>query len=213
MAKLIETMSTFPDYGAVGREFFGLLDGLRPWILEKTPGHVFRIESILALYPEARFVLTIRDGRDVLCSARDYWQDRFPSLSRVEDAARRWIHVCQAVGNAIRRWPNRVAVVRYEDMLTKYQQTLAGVFRHLDLSFDLDLLSSIRDANTFHAYAGRTNGLESKGAFYRKGIAGGYHVDLSEGELTTYEDIAGETLASLGYPLHTRKLESDQLLA
>ena len=41
--------------------------------LEKTPGNCFRVPFILEVFPNARFIHIIRDGRDVAFSAADVW--------------------------------------------------------------------------------------------------------------------------------------------
>jgi hypothetical protein len=45
-----------------------LEDAADKWLLEKTPSNCLRIPFICALYPDARFIHLIRDGRDVVKS-------------------------------------------------------------------------------------------------------------------------------------------------
>lgn len=199
---LMRDMPAKESFDHVAAEFFHLLDGVRPWILEKSPIHVFQLDSIFRNFPSARVLLTLRDGRDVLCSARDLWKDRFPGICRLESAAHRWVRICQTIAAAARRWPTQVLVVRYEELLTRYESVLEEALSFLDLPFDAARIEEIRRANTFQAYSGRPNGSEHRGSFYRRGLAGGYHQDLSDEELLAYERIAGPTLRGLGYPLH-----------
>jgi hypothetical protein len=43
------------------------------WFLEKTPSNCFRLPFIHEIFPDARFVHVLRDGRDVAISARKKW--------------------------------------------------------------------------------------------------------------------------------------------
>lgn len=58
--------------------------------IEKTPSNVFRLSFINAVFPEARFIHIIRDGRDVSLSAERKWTSRpdrsaiFRRLTRFE---------------------------------------------------------------------------------------------------------------------------------
>jgi len=46
----------------------------RPIVIEKTVSNVFRVPFIYRLFPDARFVHLIRDGRDVTLSAARQWE-------------------------------------------------------------------------------------------------------------------------------------------
>ena len=52
-------------------ERFSQLEG--DYLLEKTPGNCFRVPFVLEIFPDARFIHIIRDGRDVVFSAADIW--------------------------------------------------------------------------------------------------------------------------------------------
>ncbi len=45
-------------------------------IVEKTPGHAFHIQLISKVFPEARWIHLIRDGRDATLSIRKEWKKR-----------------------------------------------------------------------------------------------------------------------------------------
>jgi hypothetical protein len=52
----------------------------KPWHL-KTPMHVLYVRSILAAFPDARFVMTHRDPSDVLLSLAELYRDIFSSFT------------------------------------------------------------------------------------------------------------------------------------
>lgn len=56
----------------------------KPWHL-KTPMHVLFIPSILAVFPDARFVMTHRDPTDVLLSISELYRDIFTTFTEEVD--------------------------------------------------------------------------------------------------------------------------------
>ena len=93
-------------------------DGRCGWV-EKTPEHLHRVNRILMLYNTAKIIIMIRDGRDVAASL-------FDRTSDLEDSVRRWI---DDNALAMKHSSNpRVLLVKYEDLVLKFKETMAGVF-------------------------------------------------------------------------------------
>jgi hypothetical protein len=100
-------------------------------LIEKTPRHVRRVGRIRRLVPGARFVMPVRDGRDVVASLTK-------RLGNTDDALNRWID-----DNALvlaERGKADVLVYRYEDLVEEPAATVERICRFLDLSFDETLL-------------------------------------------------------------------------
>src|SRR6185437_7463172 len=98
-------------------------------IVERTPLHVFDLDLIGAVYPDARVVHIIRDGRDVARSVLS--MDWGPQT--VADAAREWrsgITAARAAAPALASYTE----VRYEELLADPATGIAGVFEALGLS-------------------------------------------------------------------------------
>ncbi len=97
-------------------------------ICEKTPNHVFRLEHMLRLYPAARVVVVIRDGRDVAASLARRWE------GDVERGARKWVESIEASRPF---WADeRVTVVRHEDSIAAPEATLQRMCAHVGEPFD-----------------------------------------------------------------------------
>jgi len=94
---------------------------------EKTPMHILRIGRVFELYPEARVLLVIRDGRDVALSLRKRWHD-------FDRAVERWI----ADNREGERWWDHPQVhrVRYEEMVADFEPTLRRVCGFLQLPYE-----------------------------------------------------------------------------
>jgi Sulfotransferase family len=97
------------------------------FIVEKTPKHIHRLDMIRDLVPGARFILPVRDGRDVVASL-------VKRHSTVDRAINRWIRDNRIV-LAARDAPD-VHVYRHEDLVRDVEGTLRGICEAIDLPFD-----------------------------------------------------------------------------
>ena len=106
---------------------------------EKTPHHLWYWRRIHRLFPEARFLLMIRDGRDVSVSLSETpW-----ASSNLWINAFRWRHEF-AIGRRLcaQLGPSQVLVVRYEDLVSNAKTTLHEVSSFLGVPFEDAMVDS-----------------------------------------------------------------------
>jgi hypothetical protein len=124
--------------------------------LEKTPEHVHAVDTILALWPDARIIALVRDPRGTLASRKVRQTDE-EWLSNKEQQAEvfldgktnfdpvldsfMWKESVSAGAEAARRHPDNVLVVRYETMVSEPEATLRRVCEFTGLRFDPDMLN------------------------------------------------------------------------
>ena len=107
--------------------------GKKRWI-EKTPTHIFHIGKLSLYRPNARFILMLRDGRDVACSLKARKPNN--SFSTIVD---RWVYDNLA---GLQYWNDyRVKVVKYENLVTDPQATLRDVCDFLEEEYTHTMLS------------------------------------------------------------------------
>lgn len=169
--------------------------GKRRWG-DKTPQYVRIIPLLHELFPDARFVHIIRDGRDVALSylsvpwgPRDIWT-----------AARKWrrdVSAGRTAGSAL--GPERYLEITYERLVAEPKQTLEEVCAFAALPFDERMLQHHRDADRrleapadeteFHAASTRavTSGLRD------------WRSQMSPAHVMSFEAVAGPLLSDLGY--------------
>jgi hypothetical protein len=97
--------------------------GKKRWI-EKTPPHIFQIKKLSLHRPQSKFILMLRDGRDVVCSLK--YRTEYKNF---EERVERWIYDNLA-GLPYWNHPN-VMVVKYEDLVGETEITLKKVFNFL----------------------------------------------------------------------------------
>lgn len=113
---------------------------------DKTPMHVLHMPVLLRLFPEAKFVHIIRDGRDV---ASSYLSIREWGPTSLEQAALDWrrrLTIGRRDGRLI--GPVRYMEVRYEDLVTDTAKVVTEVCHFLGLGFDEGMLRYHERAET-----------------------------------------------------------------
>jgi len=105
----------------------------KPRYADKTPMHVLHLHRLARMFPEARFVHLVRDGRDVALSYRSVaW-----GPETVEDAALLWRRRVGAGRRAGRRLgPDRYREVRYEDLVAEPERVARELCAFVDLAWD-----------------------------------------------------------------------------
>src|ERR671911_2135984 len=91
--------------------------------------------------------------------------------------------------------------LRYEDLLLRPEQIMQPVFELLGAKADEDVVSRCVQKNSFERATGRPRGAEESESFFRKGVAGDWRTLFTKSDRDLYEQIAGQTLLEMGYPL------------
>lgn len=94
------------------------------WFGDKYPPYAGQIPTLAAVWPEARFIHVVRDGRGVVASwlhtwPRDHAWRRSPRVPTVETIAAAWAHSADTADAAGQRLgPSRYLAFRYDDLLS-----------------------------------------------------------------------------------------------
>ena len=168
-------------------------------VAERTPLHIFHLELISEVYPDAKFVHIIRDGRDVTRSIAS--QDWGPA--EIADAATEWRDSVSAARHAGLP-PDRYLEVRYETLLANPRSQIEQIYEWLGLPTapeDLahPLAESAREENVDRFGMGGVRTEKWRAAFDRR-------------DLAAFDAIAGDLLEELGYPAAAGEPSSRGLL-
>jgi hypothetical protein len=182
-------------------DFYGRTQG-KSLVGDKTPGYVRKMNTLHALWPKARFVHLIRDGRDV-CLSWMNWSKAEKKLGRlatgkrdpVSTVALMWeLHV--RCGQQAGRWlgPKLYYEIRYESLVTRPAEECAALCAFLEVPYDGAMLrfhegrtrpAASRDAK--HAWLPITPGLRD------------WRTDMSSEDVERFEAATGKLLDELGY--------------
>lgn len=163
---------------------------------DKTPIYVLSIPLLAELFPTARFIHLIRDGRDVALSYLSVpWGPSTPWA-----AARKWrrdVAAGRRAGQIL--GPSRYMEIRYERLVRDPRDVLDETCSFAGLCFDEKMLDFHRDAGgriqsppdgmPFHARAAEppTSGARD------------WRTQMPPSDLRAFEAVAGELLEELGY--------------
>jgi hypothetical protein len=160
---------------------------------DKTPAYVQHIRVLGEIFPEARFVHLIRDGRNVAMSLAEVkW-----GPGDVVDGALQWrerVLRGRQAGAGI--GAHRYLEVRYEALIATPEPVLREVSGFLELPFADSMLRHSETAAM--RIPGRADGLHSRAAT-EPSEARDWRRDLSREDLEAIEAAAGDLLGELGY--------------
>ena len=172
---------------------------------EKTPRHVFRIDDIFELYPQAKVVCMMRDPRAVVASYRDW--NLGPKDTNVNDQADKervkksynivlatlmWRAAANAAILAKKRHgEDRVQIVRYEDVVATPEETTRDVVEWLGITYSSELLTvPLHNSSTMATDHGAGISTAPKNRWQKV---------LSDREIGIIQRVAGPSLAETGF--------------
>jgi len=171
------------------------------------------VVEISAVYPEARIIHIIRDGRDAAVSAAHHARnfgrakgarqddDGLFEEAQIRKLAADWnARVGRTVQDGPRLFGDRYAEVRYEDLLARPEVETARLLRFLGTAADEKSVERCVAAASFERLSkGRVRGEEDSSSFFRKGVAGDWRDAFTERDRRVFEEEAGDLLDRLGY--------------
>jgi hypothetical protein len=176
----------------------------KPLAGDKTPGYVRHLPLLDALFPHARVVHLVRDGRDVALSALAWatpskGPGRIPSWSEDPVAVsalwwRRRVEAGRRDSGLL--GPDRYLEVGYEELVASPGRILIGVARFLGLDFTEDMVAFNRGKarnrpglSAKKAWLGATPGLRD------------WRRQMDADDVAVFEALAGDVLEATGYAL------------
>lgn len=174
----------------------------------------FVVQQIRNLYPEAKIVRLVRDGRDVLTSGTFDWLlkdaigtprhdffvnpqpgkrlTRFFDDAVIERWALNWLETIEAI-------PEPATQVRFETMKSDLASELRSLFRTLCVVDSQTIAEECAQQTTFRKMAGREAGVADPLAKARKGIVGDWRNYFTKADGQRFCELAGRGLVGLGY--------------
>jgi hypothetical protein len=167
---------------------------------DKSPGYVRYLPTLHGLWPHAKFVHVIRDGRDVCLSVLD-WRKGATRFSTFDDDPvtttgvwwEWYVQLGREGGSQL--GPDLYHEIRYESLVAEPERECARLCEFLGIPYDAAMLR-------FHE--GRTRskpGLSTKAAWLP--VTGGlrdWRTQMDPADVPRFEAAAGDLLDELGYP-------------
>ncbi|HEX5849540.1 MAG TPA: sulfotransferase [Rubrobacter sp.] len=174
------------------------------------------IREISTIYPEAKVIHIIRDGRDVAVSAAHHARNfgRAGKLGKpnetvesifaegqLEKLAAEWaLRVGRTVEDGPALMGENYTEVRYEDLLGDPEEEVGRLLAFLSVGSDEKSVKRCVEAASFERLSkGRKRGEEDPSSFFRKGVAGDWKRAFTGADRETFDREAGGLLLRLGY--------------
>jgi hypothetical protein len=152
-------------------------------VSERTPWHVEHLPLIAEIYPDARFVHIIRDGRDAVRSlVHWYW-----GPTTISEAAAEWRRLVEAGRAATPVVGDRLLEVRYEDLLADLPAGVERIYAHVGLKGSVErALAASESVDNLGPQDNRVGTDKWRDAWGRR-------------ERRDFDRVAGDLLRELGY--------------
>ncbi len=200
--KKAPSRSVFGAFAAL-YELSLIQSGKRRWGCKST-FVIEHVPAVLSHFPRARFVHLLRDPRDVAASStRSVFNPYHPYFT-----AELWKRQQRLALDLASTLPaESMLTIKYENLITKTQDTLSRLFRFLGESFEERTLhffetdEALRSSSLSESWKNTSSPMLKNN--HHKFIR-----ELSPGQIADVEFVAGPTMLRLGYTLHSPRKTS-----
>lgn len=166
-------------------------------LIEKTPGNIFFLEQILEFFPQAKFIHTLRDGREFCASAkkRKFGKTNINLIVWWKESLRAFDEIQKKFSSK----KNDFLEIKYEDLTQNPKQVLNQIFSFLDIDVvSEDFLKSLQNLPSYSSFFET-----SKAGLYQSKHFQEY---FSVSEQEEIESLLYPVLKKRGYSVIYRKL-------
>jgi len=168
------------------------------YLVEKTPDHLYAAPTISELFPHARFINVIRDGRDVAVSMRAAvrWNSgQMPrSMGSMLHVARRWRTALEFSRDLATKLGDRYCEISYEALHADPYERLAELYTFCGFKADRALIDGAIKSFDFD-----TNFERGDDRFRRAGRIGDWRKAMNLRDRMEFHRGAGRELIARGY--------------
>jgi hypothetical protein len=176
---------------------------------EKTPDNICYFNELENLFPHAKFLHVVRDGRDAAVSA---WFHRLRTdpqglLREYGDIESFVTHIAQGWAAVVEHGlafgaarPGRCMVVHYRDLFARSRDTVRAVLAFLNVDASETAVQRCIASGAFEKISnGRPAGVENRSSFVRQGLPGDWFNHLSPEANSRFLATAGGVMKRAGY--------------
>ncbi len=163
---------------------------------DKTPLYVEYLDEVKRVFPEARIVVLVRDGRDVALSLL-----RVPfGPANVWAAAHMWRSAVEAGEHAQRRYGRDVMTVAYEKLVAEPQALVPEICRFAGIAYESAMLA-VEESPPGLLASGQEAWFQQLYAGINANSVGKWRRGMSASQQAVFTSVAGDALRRHGYEL------------
>jgi len=206
---VLEMLLSSESSEEVARELLGRLSRALPsksGVVLKSADQLPCLGKLREIFPDARKLVVIRDGRDAAVSAFHFrrlmakknvpWRTANPEEVGVVELFKGWLSRIRMLDAEIDK-PD-VHVLRYEDLSGAFGPQVKSILQWLELDASTEVVDAISARTTFAALAGREPGVE-RAEVMRKGVVGDWREKLSAEDAAAIWSLGENELRRHGY--------------
>jgi hypothetical protein len=160
------------------------------------------MDDIFAAFPNAKIIHMMRDPRDRYASAKTRWAKK---KGQAGSGSILWMDTVRLARRGLKKYPNNYMVVRYEDLVSKTEETVRVVCSFLGEEYAPEILEmkgapGHRDKGGNSSYGKREVGVISGDSLAR------YRQVLSTDDIKFIQDVCKSGMTQFEYPLDDIRL-------
>ncbi len=175
---------------------------------EKTPGNLFYADILLDMFPDARFIHLVRDPRAGVSSMMKttFFPDdiTFNAMSR-----RKFMQQGRAILEEAVPEPQRM-LLRYEDIVTKPDETVRAICSFIGESFEPAMLSFYKDASRYMKAEAASSFNKAATRPISADMLDKWKKNLSAEDVAMIESVCKKEMAEFGYDFSGQGLSVSQ---
>jgi len=177
-------------------------------IIDKQIKFILYIDKLSTIFPGSKFIILVRDYHDVIAS----WRKRgLASGRKVAYIASVWNLSYKKALVAFKQNPEKIKIIRYEDLVTNPEQVLRNIADHFGFVFHKGMIDHHLSFNFYlESMQGKVSEefLKKLRDFHsntlspvNKDLIGDWKNKLNEKEISIIENICGKTGNNFGYEI------------
>lgn len=113
---------------------------------DKTPSFFRMIPEISKIFPNAKFIHIIRDGRDLFLS----WRKIDPTKKNISVVALEWLYKVKKANDDLNRFcKDRFISIRYEDLVQDPEKNINEVCKFIGIDYENEMMNYWKKSNQF----------------------------------------------------------------
>ena len=159
-----------------------------------------KFESYIKWFPEAKFIVIVRDPRSVTISSWYHNIRTEPGFLEIRgkskehwasQIAKIWLRENTNLINFFQKEPSKVLICRYEDLVLNPFENYKKIFEFLGVKTDKEIIKDIIDKTSFKKF--------KNGKFFRKGSINEWKEELSSLAIKNIERVCGNLMNFFRY--------------
>lgn len=105
-------------------------------VVDKEPDYTFWVKTLLSIYPNAKFLVAMRDYRSVVLSKKESGR----RIKNVSFHAYEWLKYGETIISLQQQYPERIKLIHYEQMVLNTEQQVKEICSFFNLTYDQSML-------------------------------------------------------------------------